>query len=284
MARVYFDRLLEFSATDADPRPDLVIWPETSVPYLLERNPELADIIAAAAQGATTIFGIQREDGLRYFNSLVVLDPDGEVTARYDKHHLVPFGEYIPAGDLAFRLVRHDGLCRAAGQRLFRRARAAGPRPRPVRACAAADLLRGGLSAGPACRAGPRRLDPPDHQRRLVRHADRSLPALRPGTASRHRTGPAADPRGQYRRLGRDRREGPGPRHDPAGPGGLPRHGSTWPAAGHALCPVRRSPVSCPAGGPRPLRSGSQADDAPLDPAGRTDTPDLSNRHNGFLA
>ncbi len=104
MARVYFDRLLAFTATDSIPRPDLVIWPETSVPYLLERNPELADIIAAAAQGATTIFGVQREEGLRYYNSLVVLDPDRRVAARYDKHHLVPFGEYIPAGDLAFGL------------------------------------------------------------------------------------------------------------------------------------------------------------------------------------
>jgi apolipoprotein N-acyltransferase len=101
MARVYFDRLLAFTATDAQPRPDLVIWPETSVPYLLERNPELAGIIADAGQGATTILGIQREDGLLFYNSMAVLDPNGDVTARYDKHHLVPFGEYIPAGDLA---------------------------------------------------------------------------------------------------------------------------------------------------------------------------------------
>jgi apolipoprotein N-acyltransferase len=113
MARVYFDRLLAFTATDAQPRPDLVIWPETSVPYLLERNPELAGIIADAAQGATTILGIQREDGLLFYNSMAVLDPAGEVTARYDKHHLVPFGEYIPAGDLAYELF---GLTAFAAQ------------------------------------------------------------------------------------------------------------------------------------------------------------------------
>jgi apolipoprotein N-acyltransferase len=113
MARVYFDRLLAFTATDAQPRPDLVIWPETSVPYLLERNPELAGIIADAAQGATTILGIQREDGLLFYNSMAVLDPDGDVTARYDKHHLVPFGEYIPAGDLAYELF---GLTAFAAQ------------------------------------------------------------------------------------------------------------------------------------------------------------------------
>ena len=101
-AQTYFTRLLDFSA--AAPPPDLVIWPETAVPYLLDRTPELAGIIAASAQGATLAVGIQREDGARFFNSLAVITPDGTVSATYDKHHLVPFGEYIPFGDLAFDL------------------------------------------------------------------------------------------------------------------------------------------------------------------------------------
>jgi apolipoprotein N-acyltransferase len=113
MARVYFDRLLGFTAADGTPRPDLIIWPETAVPYLMERNPEVADIVARAARGATTILGVQREEGLRYFNSLVVLSPAGAITATYDKHHLVPFGEYIPAGDLAYATL---GLAAFAAQ------------------------------------------------------------------------------------------------------------------------------------------------------------------------
>lgn len=101
-ARTFLDRLL--TATAADPRPALVIWPETALPYLLERHSDLAPMIAAAAQGVPVALGAQREAGNRFWNSLTVIEPDGTLGARYDKHHLVPFGEYIPLGDLAFRL------------------------------------------------------------------------------------------------------------------------------------------------------------------------------------
>ena len=40
-------------------------------------------------------------DDLRWFNTLAVLAPDGTVLAHYDKHRLVPFGEYIPLNALA---------------------------------------------------------------------------------------------------------------------------------------------------------------------------------------
>ena len=101
-ARTFLDRLL--TATAAEPHPDLVIWPETALPYLLERHIDLAPTIAAAAEGVPVALGAQREDGSRFWNSLTVIEPDGSLGARYDKHHLVPFGEYIPLGDLAFRL------------------------------------------------------------------------------------------------------------------------------------------------------------------------------------
>lgn len=98
-AELYFFRHLDLSsAPAADGRaPDLVIWSETAVPFLLD-TPGAGLVMAAdAAGGAPLILGIQRRDGVgRFFNSLAVLQSDATPVALYDKHHLVPFGEYIP--------------------------------------------------------------------------------------------------------------------------------------------------------------------------------------------
>jgi len=100
-AQRFFDRLL--SLTAAKPTPDLVIWPETALPYLLDRNPEIGGMIASAGNGAPVAIGMQRVEGDKAWNSLAVIEPDGRTGAIYDKHHLVPFGEYIPFGDALFR-------------------------------------------------------------------------------------------------------------------------------------------------------------------------------------
>ena len=97
-AGVIFARALALTA--AKPVPDLVIWPETSVPYLMNTSPEAMAAIAEAGNGAVVAVGVQRSEGWRGFNSLAVLGPGGVVTGLYDKHHLVPFGEYIPYGDV----------------------------------------------------------------------------------------------------------------------------------------------------------------------------------------
>ncbi|MBK0327427.1 apolipoprotein N-acyltransferase [Rhodobacteraceae bacterium F11138] len=99
MMPVFFDRSIGF--TGQTPRPDLIVWPETAVPTLLEWADPAFEAIATAAGGIPVALGIQRSEGARSYNSLVYLDPDGQVAAIYDKHHLVPFGEYFPGGDLA---------------------------------------------------------------------------------------------------------------------------------------------------------------------------------------
>ena len=100
---VFFQRSIGFTAAKPlpnQPKPDLIVWPETSVPtYLHNAGPTFA-VISDAAGGTPVVAGIQRLDGDRLYNTLVYLDETGHVAASYDKHHLVPFGEYVPFGDL----------------------------------------------------------------------------------------------------------------------------------------------------------------------------------------
>jgi apolipoprotein N-acyltransferase len=75
---------------------ELVIWPEVALtqPYHQVRDGYLADLSRQAAErDATLLLGILVFEGDKHFNSIVTV---GSNTGRYDKRHLVPFGEYFP--------------------------------------------------------------------------------------------------------------------------------------------------------------------------------------------
>ncbi len=99
---IFFNRQLEFSAA-GEVRPDLVVWPETSVPVSLSNAEDVLARMSDAAGGVPVVAGLQRWDGDRIFNTLVVLGEGGQVQSIYDKHHLVPFGEFVPFGELMAR-------------------------------------------------------------------------------------------------------------------------------------------------------------------------------------
>ncbi len=121
---VFFRRQID--ATTALPRPDLIVWPESAVPVFLEHGQDTLEVMADAAQGVPLVFGIERLQGERVFNSAAVLGRDGAVGQVYDKHHLVPFGEYIPFGDVLSRIgigrmsaKQGAGFSAGPGPRLF---------------------------------------------------------------------------------------------------------------------------------------------------------------------
>lgn len=95
LSPLHTERMLRLSRGQAPA--DLVVWPETALPELLEwAGPTLA-AGARAGGGAALAAGVARRDEAgRYFNSLAVTDGQGRTVAAYDKAHLVPFGEYMP--------------------------------------------------------------------------------------------------------------------------------------------------------------------------------------------
>ena len=105
------------SRAEAKAPPAVVIWPEGALPAVINDllapgSPYAEPIAAAVLPGQTLMMGANRADvgpngTVHYFNSLIALRRDEEglmVTGVYDKWRLVPFGEYLPLGDLASRI------------------------------------------------------------------------------------------------------------------------------------------------------------------------------------
>jgi apolipoprotein N-acyltransferase len=96
-------RYFELSArASGDPTATHLIWPESAFPFILSRDAKaLGDIADFLHDGTTLVTGAARlgadSDGEpAYFNSIELLDRRGLAHERYDKQHLVPFGEYLP--------------------------------------------------------------------------------------------------------------------------------------------------------------------------------------------
>jgi apolipoprotein N-acyltransferase len=90
---------------------DLLIWPEAATPFLFEQEPAYQGRILEIVKDTHSplLFGSPtlrfQPDGRPYlYNSAFILTPEGRVSGRYDKRHLVPFGEYIPLRSILFFL------------------------------------------------------------------------------------------------------------------------------------------------------------------------------------
>ena len=96
------------SATSANPAPakvDLIVWPESPAPFYTNDPLFRSAVSEMARQSRTRVLtgaiGTKSAtnkggQGAQIFNSAALISPQGDWTARYDKTHLVPFGEYLP--------------------------------------------------------------------------------------------------------------------------------------------------------------------------------------------
>jgi apolipoprotein N-acyltransferase len=88
----------------------LLVWPESAFPFALAREPgTLAAIAALLPEGSALVTGAYRSELLpegqeEVFNTIYVVGDDGTILDAYDKAHLVPFGEYVPAEAVLDRL------------------------------------------------------------------------------------------------------------------------------------------------------------------------------------
>jgi apolipoprotein N-acyltransferase len=94
-------RFYDLTLDVAREKPDLILWPETSVPGYFWYDPDIRSMVTALEEKIRTpllLGSVHVHDALNpeYFNSAFLVDAGGGVVARYDKIHLVLFGEYVP--------------------------------------------------------------------------------------------------------------------------------------------------------------------------------------------
>jgi apolipoprotein N-acyltransferase len=91
------------SAVPHDPNPALIVWPEAPAPFYTS-DPKFQHWLAALAQdshaylivGSLGIIPANNAEKYEMYNSAQLIRPDGGFGGRYDKIHLVPFGEFVP--------------------------------------------------------------------------------------------------------------------------------------------------------------------------------------------
>jgi apolipoprotein N-acyltransferase len=136
----YFDQtissLARLSVDASKPRPapenpGLIIWPESPAPFFIA-DPRLQQWLVATAQDTNSYLivgslgempAVGGSEQQQLLNSALVMDPRGNMVGRYDKIHLVPYGEYVPYQNLLFfasKLTREVGdFARGTDRKVF---------------------------------------------------------------------------------------------------------------------------------------------------------------------
>lgn len=107
---IHFQKLLDLTKRPSRFPLKAIIWPETAIPFFLEQDDFHRLLVAQVIpKGGLLFTGALRRTPLgvtpiQIWNSILVLNDQGDIISSYDKSHLVPFGEYIPFRSLSDRL------------------------------------------------------------------------------------------------------------------------------------------------------------------------------------
>ncbi len=100
-----FKQLLKLSEESLTNKPDILVWPEASVPNMLRHDKDTAEAVRDLATRHHVWVLLGSDDAelragsvkdIDYFNSAFAVSPDGELAGMYRKRRLVIFGEYVP--------------------------------------------------------------------------------------------------------------------------------------------------------------------------------------------
>lgn len=92
-------KLVDLSKQQAEVTPQHLIWPETAIPFFLTTDENLKFYLQKIIpKDGFLITGAPRKstEVRQYWNSVQILDSQGQISGVYDKKHLVPYGEYMP--------------------------------------------------------------------------------------------------------------------------------------------------------------------------------------------
>ena len=98
------EKYIKLSKSQADKHPDLVIWPETALPFYYGVDRMLSNQVNQCVNFLETYFLIgspafEMDGGnTKFYNRSYMFDRSANIQGVWDKHHLVPFGEYVPLG------------------------------------------------------------------------------------------------------------------------------------------------------------------------------------------
>ncbi len=121
----FFENMIKMTAQK--PRPDIIIWPETSLYLPYNSASEEIEKMREATQESILVFGALKIDQTNFLKNSLIIENKNQETAFYDKAKLVPFGEYLPFTNLKsyFKISERSnlfgwGFKRGSGSQLIR--------------------------------------------------------------------------------------------------------------------------------------------------------------------